>query len=158
VFDSHWILSQELFTRHAKFSLSPSQYFALRWSWPRGLPDGTANPTKDRGKIRLETHDVPVFVTEELMPPENELKYRVDFIYYDQDRFSEKADDYWKRIGKDEFREIEKFVDRKKVMERAVAEIVDPGDSPETKLRKIYARLQRIHNETYEPDKTEEEL
>ena len=41
VFNSHWILSQELFTQHARFSLTPSEYFSLRWSWPRGLPEGT---------------------------------------------------------------------------------------------------------------------
>ena len=33
VYDSHWILSDELFTRRAKFSLKPNRDFALRWSW-----------------------------------------------------------------------------------------------------------------------------
>ena len=41
VFDSHWILNDELFTRRAKFSLKPysSQYSGLsvRWRW-QGLP------------------------------------------------------------------------------------------------------------------------
>jgi hypothetical protein len=55
-------------------------------------------------------------------------------------------------------RDVEKFVDRRKAMERAVAEIVQPGDSPETKLRKIYARVQGMNNETFERKKTEEEL
>src|SRR6202040_973475 len=36
VFDSHWILSDELFTRRAKFSLKPNKDFALTWSWPHG--------------------------------------------------------------------------------------------------------------------------
>src|SRR5882762_5215121 len=44
IFDSHWILSEELFTRHAKFSLKPYPQFTLRWSWPAGLPVGTAPP------------------------------------------------------------------------------------------------------------------
>lgn len=158
VFDSHWILSQELFTKRAKFSLIPSEYFSMRWSWPRGLPDGTPPPVKDRGRIKLEAHDVPAFATEELMPPENELKYRIDFIYVDDGSIDDKPDAYWKRVGKKDWKVVEKFIDRRKVMERAVAEIVAPGDSPETKLRKIYARLERIHNESYEPEKTDEEI
>jgi hypothetical protein len=158
VYDSHWILSQELFTQHGKFTLTPSPYFPLRWSWPRGMPDGTPNPANDRGKIRLETHDVPAFVTEELMPPANELKYRVDFIYFDADRYGEQPAGYWKRIDKTALHDVEKFVDRRKAMELAVAQIVQPGDSPETKLRKIYARMQRIRNESYEPPKSEQEL
>lgn len=158
VFDSHWILSQELFTRQAKFSLVPSPYYTLEWSWPRGLPEGTANPARVHGKIRLETHDVPAFVTEELMPPENELKYRVDFIYFDEDEELEKDPAvFWKRFGKKAFRSVEKFVDRKKAMEQAVAQIVQPGDSAETKLRKIYTRVQQLRNTTFERAKSEEE-
>jgi hypothetical protein len=49
VFDSHWILSNELFTRHAKFSLKPSQYFPLRFIW-QGLPNGTAAPKNEGGR------------------------------------------------------------------------------------------------------------
>src|SRR5580693_10070219 len=44
VYDSHWILSDELFTRRARFSLKPNRDFALRWSWPIGLPQGTTPP------------------------------------------------------------------------------------------------------------------
>jgi hypothetical protein len=158
VFDSHWVLSQELFTRHAKFSLTKSPYFALRWSWPNGMPEGTPVPAQEGDQIRLETHDVPAFVTEELMPPENELKYRVDFIYVDNAHASKEPESFWKAIGKEELHNVERFVDRRKAMERAVAGIVQADDSPETKLRKIYARVQRMTNETYERKKTEEEL
>ena len=158
VFDSHWILSQELFTQHAKFSLNPSPYFVLRWMWPRGMPDGTASPARDHDRIRLETHDVPAFAVEELMPPENELKYRVDFIYLADNIVDKSPDDFWKRFGKTAFHDAEKFVDRRKAMERAVAQVVQPDDSPEVKLRKIYARVQGIRNESFERAKTEEEL
>jgi hypothetical protein len=158
VFDSHWILSQELFTQHARFSLVPSNYYALRWSWPRGMPEGTASPAKQKGRIQLETHDVPAFVTEELMPPENQLKYRVDFVYFDQSAVSEEPVKFWKAIDKDQFHRVEKFTDRRKAMEHAVAEIVQPGDSPETKLRKLYTRVQRLRNTSYEPPQTEEEF
>src|SRR5207248_6970546 len=49
IYDSHWILSDELFTKHAKFSLKPynDDYgtFHLSWSW-NFLPTGT-NPPKE---------------------------------------------------------------------------------------------------------------
>ena len=31
--------------------------------------------------IRLEVRNIPAFQTEEFMPPEDELKSRVDFVY-----------------------------------------------------------------------------
>src|SRR5262249_5315714 len=87
-----------------------------------------------------------------------ELKYRVDFVYVDGDVSGETQEKYWKHFNRDVYHEQEKFIDRDKAMQRAVAEIVQPDDPPETKLRKIYARVQRINNETYEPRKTEQEL
>ena len=42
VYNSKWILSDELFTKQAKFSLRPNKDFALRWSWPIGLPAGSS--------------------------------------------------------------------------------------------------------------------
>ena len=51
VFNSHWILSQDLFTKYAKFSLEPYRQFAMTYSWPAGLPTDTAPPKMERGKI-----------------------------------------------------------------------------------------------------------
>ena len=157
VFDSHWIISQELFTRMGSFTLIPSPYFDLRWTWPRGLPEGTQSPSKQRGKIRLETRDVPAFVTEEYMPPENELKYRVDFVYGDEAAPQKDADEFWRKYAKRTNHDFDKFMDRKKAMETAAAAIVSSGDDPESRMRKIYTYVQRIRNLTYEHAQTEEE-
>jgi hypothetical protein len=157
VYDSHWILSRELYTREAKFSLEPNEEFPMRWSWPRGIPGGGV-PKKERGKIRLEVHDVPAFATEEFMPPENELKYRVDFVYSADTSDNEKDPKaFWKRFGRREFTQVERFIDYKKALQQAVAQTVQPGDSDDAKLRKLYARAQQIHNTSYDPEKTEEE-
>ena len=158
VFDSHWILSNELYTRHAKFSLIPSGYFTLHYSWPIGLPPGTAPPRLEHGVLLLETRDVPAFVTEEYMPPENELKYRVDFIYDDDPSSYKDAGKFWKRVGKRLYGNVHRVINRRRAMEKAVAGIVDPGDAPEIQLRKIYARVQQIRNISFEPRKTSEEM
>src|ERR1700736_3051814 len=55
VFNSNWVLSQDLFTKYAKFSLDPYRQFAMRYSWPTGLPPDTAPPKDEHGKIRPET-------------------------------------------------------------------------------------------------------
>jgi len=69
-YDSKWLLSNELFTRYAKFSLKANPDFALRWSWPLGLPTGTQPPKDENGKIGMEAHNIPAFLVEDYMPPE----------------------------------------------------------------------------------------
>ena len=160
VFDSHWILSNELFTKNAKFTLRPytSDYsrFYLRWTWNK-LPPGTPQPTESPDHVvSLAATDIPAFQTEDYMPPENEMKSRVDFIY-SEDAFEKEPDVYWKKWGKKHNGALEGFVGKHKSMEQAVAEIVAPSDSPEVKLQKIYARVQQIRNTSFEAEKTEEE-
>ncbi len=160
VYDSHWILSDELFTKHAKFSLKPytSSYINInvRWSWQR-LPEGTIPPKEGPDHIiRLEANNIPAFVTEDYMPPENELKSRVDFTY-SEDFPDKDANQFWKNRGKKLNGAMESFVGKKKAMEEAVSQIVSSGDSPEVKLQKIYARVQQLRNTSYEVQKTEQE-
>ena len=149
VFDSHWILSHELFTKSAKFSLKPYREFAVRWSW-QGLP-GTAQPKEGPDHIvRLEAQDIPAFQTEDFMPPENELKSRVDFVY-SQETFESDAEKFWRKTGKKLNDRLESFVGKRKAMEQAVAQIVSPNDVPEVKLKKIYARVQKIRGSSIPP-------
>ena len=162
LFDSHWVLSQDLFTKAAKFSLKPYStegaggYWNVRWSWQR-LPDGTPQPQQGGDHVvRLESHNIPAFQTEDFMPPENELKARVDFVYSDQP-FVADVDKYWKKVGQELNGRVESFVGKRKAMEEAVAQIVSPNDPPDVKLRKIYDRVQQIRNTSFEVQKTEQE-
>ena len=158
VFDSHWVLSNELFTRRAKFSLIPYPQFTIRWAWPVGLPPGT-NPPKEEGQsIRMETQNVPAFLVEDYMPPENSLKFRVDFIYSNESVAEKDPAKFWKQQGKKNCDSVEGFLNKKKAMEQAVAEIVSANDSPDVKLQKIYTRVQQLRNTSYEKEKTEQEL
>jgi hypothetical protein len=156
VFNSHWILSEELFTKRAKFTLKPNTEFGLRWSWPIGLPPGTKAPEKEGGLIRLETQNVPAFQVEDYMPPENELKYRVDFVYSDNNDEQDTVK-FWKKEGKRYNDRVEAFTGRRKAMEQAVAGIVVPNDTPDAKLQKIYDRVQKVRNTSWEVSKTEQE-
>jgi hypothetical protein len=160
LFDSHWILSDEMFTKQAKFSLKPyhSDYnqYTVRWTWHE-LPPGTVAPAQGPdGIVRLEASNIPAFQTEDFMPPENEMKSRVDFVY-SEDTFEPDANKYWKKEGKKLNDKLENFVGKRKAMEEAVSKIVSPSDSPEVKLQKIYARVQQVRNTSYEVRKTEQE-
>ncbi len=171
---SHWILSDELFTKKAQFSLKPSeggpvsvsrdlggavQHYvpkpSLRWSW-HDLPPGAVPKEEANGVVRMEANNIPAFQTEDYMPPPNELKSRVDFIY-EHGRAETDQAKYWKNVGKERNGKLESFVGKREAMEKAVAQIVSPNDSQEVKLRKIYDRVQQIRNTSYEVRKTEQE-
>jgi hypothetical protein len=159
IFNSHWILSEELFTRHAQFTMKPysRDTWVVRWNAPAGLPEGT-QPAKEGPDhiIRMTSDNIPAFQTEDFMPPENELKFRVDFIY-NEERPEMDPTRYWTKFGKKENDKAESFASKRKGVEQAVAQIVSPGDTPEAKLRKIYARTQQLRNIDYEPQRTEQE-
>lgn len=157
VFDSRWILSEELFTKYAKFSLKSYNpdvgRITLHWSW-RGLPPGTSPPAEGSDKIiRLEAHDIPPFHTEDFMPPPDELKSRVDFIYSwtapQQDK-----DKFWTEAGKSRYEWVNSFLGKRGGLQSAVAQIVSPSDDQETKLRKLYARVQQLRNTSFEENLT----
>ncbi len=161
IYNSRWILSEELFTKHAKFTLKPyerEETVFLEWFWPAGLPLGTAPPIQGPDRIvRMESDNIPAFETEELMPPENELKFLVKFVYR-SGAPETNLDKYWANFGKKQSGRAEDFVNKRKAMEQAVAQIVSPNDPPIVKLQKIYARCQLVRNASYEARKAEEEL
>ena len=154
--ESEWLLSDELFTKDAKFSLKPVEGYSIRWGWPRGLPEGTQAPRDEHGAIRTEAHNIPAFQIEDFMPPQGEMKYRVEFIYT-QGNDEKEPDKFWKKAGKKFNDGIEAFAGKKKAMEQAVAQIVSPADSPDVKVQKIYTKVQQLRNLTFEADKTEQE-
>jgi hypothetical protein len=152
IFDSKWIISAPLFTKKAIFTLKPFERWAVQWSWPAGLPEGATKPVQDavNSMVHMTAENVPAFQEEEFMPPANELKFRVNFIY-SEDGFETDENKYWKKFGKKQSDRAEAFADKHKGMAEAVATIVSPSDSPEVKLQKIYDRCQQIRNLSYEP-------
>jgi transglutaminase-like putative cysteine protease len=159
LYGSQWILSSDLFTKSARFSLKPytASYstMQLHWTW-HDLPTGSVPKQGPDRIVRMEASNIPAFQTEDFMPPANELKSRVDFIYTDE-LPEDNPDKFWKKVGSKRNGQLESFVGKRKAMEEAVAQIVSPNDPPEVKLRKIYDRVQQIRNESYELRKTEQE-
>jgi hypothetical protein len=161
VFNSHWILSSDLFTQKARFSLKPytSRYrndpVNLRWSW-QGLPPDSRPKEGPDHIIRMDAENIPAFQAEDFMPPVDQVKSRVDFTYESEYRESD-PDEYWQHVAKSSNAVVESFIDKRKAVDAALATIISPSDPPETKLRKIYGRVQQIRNTSYERRKTAQE-
>jgi len=151
-----WTLDDELFTRRARFSMRPYLEGAMSLRWISYLPGGL-KPPKDVGKdrVELEAENIPAFEKEDSMPPEKAVRPRIQF-YYTRE-LDETPDQFWKREGKEWHEIAEQFMKKRKPMEQAVAQTVSPGDAPEAKLRKLYARVQQIRNLSFEELKTEKE-
>jgi transglutaminase-like putative cysteine protease len=160
LYDSNWILSQELFTKLARFSLKPYKgnfQNPFTVSWRLRVPTGTTPPKEGPDHIvRLEAQNIAAFQAEDFMPPENELKFHVNFVYSD-DPFEPDFEKYWRRVGKKLDGQIEGFAGRPKALEGVVSQIVSPSDPPEEKLRKLYDRVQSLRNTSYELEKTDQE-
>jgi len=157
VHGSHWTISNDLFTKNARFSLKVYRGAfsegTLRWTWP-----GVQTPPKlDLDDfVRLEVSDIPAFQTEDYMPPQEEMRARVDF-FYTEDAPDKDVASFWKRVGKRLNSNVDMFIGKPDAMRQAVSQIVSPKDSPEEKARKLYARVQQLRNTSYEVHKTEEE-
>jgi Domain of Unknown Function with PDB structure (DUF3857) len=156
---SHWILSEDLFTKRARFSLKPYKGgytpITLHQSW-QNLPGGAEPKTGPDRVVTMEVSDLPAFQSEDFMPPQNELKARVDFVY-ESGILENDPDLFWKRVGKIRNDQIESFIGKRKAIDEAVAQIISPNDPPEVKLRKIYDRVQHIRNTTFELQKSAQE-
>ena len=169
-----WIIQTDLFQKNASFKFIPYSGDLIMAhnrvgngsTWTSYLPTTGPKPqwhklmttsiatsrTADQ-YVDLTLADVPPLIEEPFMPPVSMLRYRVQF-YYTVDRTAEA---FWKEEGKFWSKDVEKFLDRKGGIEDAVAKIVLPNDTPEQKVRKIYAFVIGLENQTYRPKREEQE-
>jgi hypothetical protein len=155
IIDSKWLVQDYLFTREGVFTLTPYlEGYTVSWVGYFLPPN---EKTKDEhGKISLKVHNLSAFERETFMPPEDEVRARVEFTY-SADTLGKNADEYWKKEAKDWYSLAEKYMNKKKEAEREVATLVSPSDAPEVKLRKLYDRVKRLRNLTYEESKSGKE-
>jgi len=153
VMTARWVISDELFTRHAHFSLRHLPKASVLWAY-RGLPDGKKPVANPDGTVQLDVDNVPAVIKEAYAPPEDTVQSRVDFYYvigaYD-------AETYWTDQAKNLAADYDEFIGKSKKIKEVVNALVAANDSDETKLRKLYARAQQIRNLDFEHSRTEKE-
>jgi Domain of Unknown Function with PDB structure (DUF3857) len=149
---SEWTVQGELFTRLGVFLFRPSMEAGLAWR-EHGLPAGLGPQKQKDGSYRLELHDFPGVVEEEWMPPKKLVTARVGFFNrFAPFKANATAEGYWHDAGKLWGERVDKFIGKKDFLEQVVAQTVLPDDAPETKLRKLFARAQQIHNLDFAPE------
>lgn len=90
------------------------------------------------------------------MLPASEVRARVEFSY-SLELHSSNPKDYWDRVAKVWAAADERFIGKYPHIRDVAMEVTSDGDPPETKLRKLYARAQQLHNLNEEPEKTAQE-
>ena len=133
-----WIVQHELSTRRARFSIRPIPSARIKCAW-KGLPKDVEPRRQPDRTIQLQVENIPAFQEEEHAPPEDVLKSRVDCFYVVG--FVPSIGSFWRQQAKQQAEAVEKFIGKSKAIKRAVAEIIQPDDPPETKLRKLYSRV-----------------
>lgn len=158
IYNVFWQVQGDLYTKRAHFVFQP--YLgenAPGILWRTSHVDKSVAPQRQKdGSWALEVNDVPGLPNEEFMLPEDELRGHVEFIYSDEEHPAE-AKIYWDRVAKDKTQRQDAFTGKHTSIKDAAARAVSADDSPEGKLRKLYAKAQEIHNLSADPEKTSQE-
>jgi hypothetical protein len=159
VVSPYWPVQDTLFQRKAHFSFRPAPEWPFRWVSTR-LPANHIPVDRQMAKgemVVLDIEDMPGYEKEDLMPPEDEVRARVNFFYFDQLSVPT-VDGFWKGVNKKWLGSAEGFMGKSDTVERELASLIGSSDSSTVKLQKIYDRVQSFHNLTYAPEKTEQEI
>jgi hypothetical protein len=162
VHSHEWEVSQEIYTREARFKYVPDSGYGSglrpmsRWHM---LPPDAAPKQQIDGSYLMLVHDIPGIVEEPLMPPKRPIEARVEFYYQDEGgpASTDPSDHYWNYHAKKWDGQLEHFVDKKNALNDELSKILAPGDTDEAKLHKIYARVQQIRNLNMEDEKMKKE-
>jgi hypothetical protein len=161
-----WTITDHLYTRDARFSVKPYNHidgFANVYANPLayrefGLPPGAVPVKQPDGSYAIDVHDVPALEKEPYMPPARSLEMRVDFYYVEPNiPEDETPEHFWNRTGKVWSDEIDRFVNKNGTVDKDLTQTVGAADAPEVKLRKIYARVQKIREVGVEEMKSDQE-
>jgi Domain of Unknown Function with PDB structure (DUF3857)/Transglutaminase-like superfamily len=160
-----WYIQSNLFTRKAHYQWQPTDHELITTddrgqltnsiSWTPILPPDTELkqtrlPPQGIGHIGqlifdLNVHDIPPAPDENFMPPIAGLTYRVLFFYSPY----RSGDEFWKSESKHWAKLRDKFIGPGPAVTAAVKDIVASSDTPDQKLRKIYAAVMKLENTSY---------
>jgi hypothetical protein len=159
--DSHftspdWYVQSDLYTRKAHYSWKPTtqdlhsdiEEGISSVAWTPILPVGASVKQVSRGGanyIELDVSDIMPLPNESFMPPMNSLSQRVMFYYTSYKTSTE----YWNHAGKYWSNARNKFMDYGSATKNEVKELIQPGDTDEQKVQKIYAFVGTLDNTTF---------
>ena len=159
-----WYVQTDLFLRKGHYSWRPTNHELqsdmesgiTNVAWTPILPPGPAVRQSNKGgvnTIELDVENIKPLPVESNMPPMNSFSYRVMF-YYTGYRTS---DEYWKNAGKYWSNARNKFIDPGSATKAQVKQLVQPGDTDEQKVQKIYAFMGTLDNTVFTRSHTSSE-
>ena len=156
LFNTNWAIQHDLPVMRARFSIrtySPKlqSEFGSLFTYS-GLPAGKL-PQKSGDQWILELENIPAFQREAFMPPEDQLKPRVNY-YYTTSNI--RPENFWAAQSNVFAKSISSFIG--KGGEAQARQWTAGATEPLAKLRQIYARIQAMRNLSFEVEKSESEL
>src|SRR3990170_3616487 len=126
LYDTRWTIQRELAIRRARLSIRPYSggLTSLRWVMYH-MPPGKKLEAQADDTYLLELENAPALTEEKYMPPEDWLKMRIEFFY--SSGLPLGPDFFWRRVVTEMNEGVDKFVDKRKELEREVAQVVLPG-------------------------------
>ncbi|MEA2465671.1 MAG: hypothetical protein QOJ98_3418 [Acidobacteriota bacterium] len=155
LFNTHWGVQREIPIVHAHFTLQPydgegqySNYFTYM-----GLPPGVF-PEKIGKAYELDIRNMPALRTEAFMPPERQVRAKVEFVYTAR---LARPEEFWTNEAPVIAKEIDKFMNAKEAKAEA-AKLSEGVTDRRAVLEKLYAHVQSFRNYSFESSKTEQEV
>jgi uncharacterized protein DUF3857/transglutaminase superfamily protein len=161
---AYWIVQDDLKKLHAHYSFRPYTgdvrtshgYVGRGVFWTSYLPNGVQpvqHPLQG-DMVDVDLTNVPAFQEEEFMPPADQMKYRVMF-FYAGGRNLINVDQFWKDEAKMWNKEVNGFLSSGSAVAALVSDAgIKPEDTPEIKAKKIYLRVQKLDNLTYQHERS----
>jgi hypothetical protein len=165
LYPTTWFIERSLATRRAYFAVKRYKVnwleswagfkkFNLHWA-SFLLPPGKQPQQLADGSVVLELENIAPFVSESNSPPGDEDRMRVQFYYAPKEIGS--AEEFWHNEAKEWHRAVENFVKKHKTTDEAAAAAIRAANSPEEKLRALYARAQKVRNLSFEHRMSDQE-
>ena len=165
-----WEVQEELFQKKADFEFLPFQFNSSSTtlvgvhdrtvdgvSWTSYIPDKGHQPkevrTPRQSTVQLSMTDIPPYLDEPYSPPARAMKWRVNFYY----RTENKLDEFWKVESKYWNKDVEGFVNHRNGAAEALGKAILAADTPEQKVKKIYAFVAELENRSYIPARAVQE-
>jgi hypothetical protein len=151
-----WYIQQPVFVHKAHYHFVPTTFelgeltskdafgkekTASRLLWFPWLPPGY-KVREGMDGYDLVVDNIPALPDEEYSPPLQSYSYRLIFYYSS----TYTGADYWKGIGKEWSKDVDRFANPSDRIRQAVAGIVAPGDTDDQKLEKIYKAVMTLEN------------
>ena len=143
-----WRIQRPYFVRSARFTLKAPGIEPKSVRWVANLPSGAA-PQHLKDSVVLDLKDIPAAPDEAFMPPPSSVLYSVRFFFDDRT-----MQEYWANSG-DRVDDVwYAFCEPTKSLRTAVHDLIQPSDTDEQKLRKLYAIIMKFENTDFTRERT----